>query len=187
MSGFVCIAENCELIGSPPNTSDAFRSRNLPISLMNLNVCTANSRVGDRTMARAPLLGSRRFSFSNSGIKKQAVLPDPVLAMATTSRPSRISGIVWNRAENTDNVNKHNQTNLLVSLVYLSLNGSWDFVAALGDTLDHIVAESHSLECASLLAARLLRKSTMVHIIHMMIPLGHAETRNRIVVALSIK
>ena len=34
------------------------------------------------------------FSFSNIGIKNAAVFPDPVRAIATTSFPSIISGIV---------------------------------------------------------------------------------------------
>lgn len=48
-----------------------------PISLMNLNVCTANSRVGDRISALAFVFIWRDFNFSNNGIKKHAVLPEP--------------------------------------------------------------------------------------------------------------
>lgn len=94
-SGHVCMAENCESIESPPSTRIVFSSIKRPRSLMNLYVCTANSRVGDRIKARAPFVGSRRCSFSNIGIRKQAVLPEPVLAMATTSRPSKINGMVF--------------------------------------------------------------------------------------------
>ncbi len=54
----------------------------------------ANSLVGDRINALAPFDAFRLFSFSNNGMRKQAVLPEPVFAIATTSRPSRISGIV---------------------------------------------------------------------------------------------
>lgn len=50
----------------------------LPISLINLNVWTANSRVGERIRALAFELGWRVCSFSKSGIKKQAVLPEPI-------------------------------------------------------------------------------------------------------------
>jgi hypothetical protein len=56
--------------------------------------CRANSLVGDRIKALAPLFATLVLSFSKSGIRKQAVLPLPVLAIATTSRPSRTKGIV---------------------------------------------------------------------------------------------
>ena len=122
-SGHVCIAWNCELIGSPPSTRIVCKSMYLPISLMNLNVCTANSRVGDKINALAFVLACRAFSFSNIGIKKHAVLPEPkrkhyshqimkdsildifilspwtrflpVLAIATTFLPSKIIGMVF--------------------------------------------------------------------------------------------
>lgn len=55
ISGFVWIAENCELIGSPPRTRIVFKSVNFPNSLINWKVWTANSRVGDRINARAPV------------------------------------------------------------------------------------------------------------------------------------
>lgn len=56
--------------------------------------CRANSLVGDRIKALAPLFATLVLSFSKSGIRKQAVLPLPVLAMATTSRFSRTKGMV---------------------------------------------------------------------------------------------
>ena len=52
----------------------------LPSSLANLSVCNASSLVGERTRALAPLLAALHLSFSKSGMRKQAVLPDPVLA-----------------------------------------------------------------------------------------------------------
>ena len=51
----------------------------LPSSLANRRVCSANSLVGDKTKALAPLLADLHFNFSNNGMRKQAVLPDPVL------------------------------------------------------------------------------------------------------------
>lgn len=69
-------------------------------SFVNLSVCNANSLVGDKTKARAPVLAECVFNFSNIGIKKAAVLPLPVLAMATTSFPSNSSGIVWKKETN---------------------------------------------------------------------------------------
>lgn len=56
--------------------------------------CKANSRVGDKISALAPAFALRIFNFSNNGIKKHAVFPLPVLAIATTSRPSSINGMV---------------------------------------------------------------------------------------------
>lgn len=56
--------------------------------------CKASSRVGDKINALAPALALLTFNFSKSGIKKEAVLPLPVLAIATTSRPSKTKGIV---------------------------------------------------------------------------------------------
>lgn len=120
-SGHECIAENCAFIGSPPNTKMVFKFMNLPISLINLNVWTASSLVGDRIKARAFVVACLDCNFSNKGIRKQAVLPEPiewnnelnewalygenveiefyeyipVLAIATTSLPSRINGIVF--------------------------------------------------------------------------------------------
>jgi hypothetical protein len=58
------------------------------------HTCRASSLVGDRIRALAPLFATLVLSFSKSGIKKHAVLPLPVLAIATTSRPSRTKGIV---------------------------------------------------------------------------------------------
>lgn len=63
-----------------------------PTSLVNFSVCTANSRVGERIMARAPL-AECSCNFSNIGTTNAAVLPLPVRAMATTSLPSRITGM----------------------------------------------------------------------------------------------
>lgn len=56
--------------------------------------CNASSLVGDRISARAPALAVLILSFSNIGIRKHAVFPLPVRAIATTSRPSIINGIV---------------------------------------------------------------------------------------------
>ena len=57
-------------------------------------VCRASSRVGERMRARAPVWALWVLSRSNMGMRKQAVLPLPVRAMATTSLPSRIIGMV---------------------------------------------------------------------------------------------
>lgn len=63
-------------------------------SRVNFMVWSANSLVGVRISALAPVWAWGAFSFSNIGIKKAAVFPLPVLAMATTSFPSRMTGTV---------------------------------------------------------------------------------------------
>lgn len=63
-------------------------------SLVNFIVCRASSRVGERMRARAPVCALCAFSRSNMGRRKQAVFPLPVRAMATTSLPSKITGMV---------------------------------------------------------------------------------------------
>lgn len=63
-------------------------------SLVNLMVCRASSLVGVMMMALAPVLAWGAFSRSNMGTRKAAVLPLPVLAMATMSLPSKITGMV---------------------------------------------------------------------------------------------
>lgn len=68
-------------------------------SFVNFKVCRASSLVGVRMRALAPVWAWGAFSFSNMGTRKAAVLPLPVLAMATTSLPSKITGIVWRGEE----------------------------------------------------------------------------------------
>ncbi len=48
-------------------------------------------------MALAPAFCVGARSLCSSGTRNAAVLPLPVLAMATTSRPLKITGMVWNR------------------------------------------------------------------------------------------
>ena len=63
-------------------------------SFVNLRVCKANSLVGVKISPRAPVARCV-FSLSNRGMRKAAVFPLPVLAMATTSFPSMITGTVF--------------------------------------------------------------------------------------------
>lgn len=74
--------------------SSAHQSRPQHTSLVNFMVCRASSRVGERMRARAPVWALWVLRRSNIGMRKQAVLPLPVRAMATTSLPSRITGMV---------------------------------------------------------------------------------------------
>lgn len=76
----------------PPHGSPPGPARHT--SFVNFMVCRASSRVGERMRARAPVCALRAFSRSNIGRRKQAVLPLPVRAMATTSLPSKITGMV---------------------------------------------------------------------------------------------
>jgi len=63
-------------------------------SFVNFNVCRDSSRVGDNIRPRMPA-EEWAFRCSNIGIRNAAVLPLPVLAIATTSLPSSNNGIVW--------------------------------------------------------------------------------------------
>lgn len=63
-------------------------------SLVNFMVCSASSLVGLRIRALAPVWAWGPFNLSNMGTKNAAVLPLPVLAMATISLPSKMTGIV---------------------------------------------------------------------------------------------
>lgn len=97
-------------------------------SFVNFIVCRANSRVGVRMRALAPVLAWGAFSLSNMGTRKAAVLPLPVLAMATTSLPSKITGMVWGNADKKCWVLLRQQCLTNVALVYLSLDWSRNFV-----------------------------------------------------------
>jgi hypothetical protein len=79
---------------SPPTSKQARKSVNRPRSAVNRKVCTASSRVGERMTARAPTRGECSRRRWKSGIRNAAVLPDPVRAIATVSRPSMITGIL---------------------------------------------------------------------------------------------
>ena len=63
-------------------------------SFVNFKVCRDSSRVGDNIRPRIPA-EEWAFRRSNIGIRNAAVLPLPVLAIATTSLPSSSNGIVW--------------------------------------------------------------------------------------------
>lgn len=63
-------------------------------SFTTLKVWRASSRVGAMRRARVPFV-SRFFSFWSIGITKAAVLPLPVLDMATISLPSTMHGIAF--------------------------------------------------------------------------------------------
>ena len=64
---------------------------------MTCHTCVANSLVGDMIRALAPDEALWTRSRSNKGSKNAAVLPLPVLAIATTSFFSNINGIAWNK------------------------------------------------------------------------------------------
>lgn len=67
---------------------------NLPSSLVNLRVWRAKSRVGERMRALTAPWGRLCLRRWSMGMRKAAVLPEPVRAMATTSEPERMRGMV---------------------------------------------------------------------------------------------
>lgn len=76
----------CEFMVAPPTNRHMRRSVNLAMLLANFMVCVASSRVGDSTTARAPTGSVQCFcSFSSSGMRKAAVLPEPGAATHTTT------------------------------------------------------------------------------------------------------
>ena len=85
---------NCDSRRSPPCSKHAFNPVPFPRALKNLPICCASSRVGARMSARAPGVFARCFRDSSRGRRKHAVFPDPVRAIATTSRPASASGMV---------------------------------------------------------------------------------------------
>ena len=92
-SGLLLKSANCASMESPPTSAAIRKSVNFANSFANLNVCNANSRVGANTTHRAPAFRLCVRSLLSVGIKNAAVFPLPVLAMATTSRPSSAGGI----------------------------------------------------------------------------------------------
>ena len=94
-SGLEWMLVNCFSIASPPRTQAILSPVNLSSSLQKRTLCMANYLVGLNTRALAPLLADLALSFSNMGMRKAAVFPDPVLAMATTSLPSMMRGTVF--------------------------------------------------------------------------------------------
>ncbi|KAH3660547.1 hypothetical protein OGAPHI_007133 [Ogataea philodendri] len=93
-SGLAIMAPNWSSIESPPISSNDRRSDPRLNSLNCLDVCIANSRDGERIIARTPILATWVLSFSIRGNKNAAVLPEPVLAIPTTSLFDIINGIV---------------------------------------------------------------------------------------------
>ena len=94
----------CGLIDTPPNSTDTFGlcARCWPKFLISSPTWAASSRVGTSTKARtgrgALPAGRAGASASccSSGSAKAAVLPEPVCADASTSRPAKTAGIAAN-------------------------------------------------------------------------------------------
>mmetsp|Transcript_97766 Transcript_97766/g.273645 ORF Transcript_97766/g.273645 Transcript_97766/m.273645 type:complete len:287 (-) Transcript_97766:149-1009(-) len=94
-SGLLARCSNCASMACPPTNKQHLKSVNLLSSLKNFAVCIANSLVGDKATARIPTATLCFCRRSMTGIRKAAVLPEPVRAIATTSWPSRMVGIVF--------------------------------------------------------------------------------------------
>ena len=77
---------------TPPNTAAAVTGVCTARSFRSSTIWAASSRVGVSTSARVV---PRGFSISRwrMGSRKAAVLPLPVMAQASTSRPARAGGI----------------------------------------------------------------------------------------------
>mmetsp|Transcript_60666 Transcript_60666/g.108213 ORF Transcript_60666/g.108213 Transcript_60666/m.108213 type:complete len:250 (-) Transcript_60666:82-831(-) len=94
-SGLVLISANWSSRLNPPANKDTLKLVSLPSCLKNRTVCNASSRVGVRIRPRAPTLGECWYNLCKQGMRNAPVLPEPVRAMATTSRPCKRSGMVF--------------------------------------------------------------------------------------------
>ena len=83
---------SCVLSDIPPTTSAAVWSWLERMARKAFSTCMASSRVGRTISACAPR-PSTFCSISTMGIKKLSVLPVPVCAVASTSRPLSAGGI----------------------------------------------------------------------------------------------
>mmetsp|Transcript_29845 Transcript_29845/g.75557 ORF Transcript_29845/g.75557 Transcript_29845/m.75557 type:complete len:208 (-) Transcript_29845:230-853(-) len=61
--------------------------------LASSSICCASSLVGDMMRTEMPLTGGSRITCSTAGMRKESVLPVPVLALARRSTPVRATGI----------------------------------------------------------------------------------------------
>mmetsp|Transcript_12513 Transcript_12513/g.50268 ORF Transcript_12513/g.50268 Transcript_12513/m.50268 type:complete len:217 (+) Transcript_12513:579-1229(+) len=90
------ILPRSDLMFVPPNTTCDLSAWNLSSLSDSSWICDASSRVGESTSTEtspARIVGDRS-SVSMDGTRNAIVLPDPVLALARTSRPLRMGGKV---------------------------------------------------------------------------------------------
>lgn len=118
-------------------------------SLVNFMVWSASSLVGVRIRALAPVWAWGPFSLSNMGTKNAAVFPLPVLAMATTSLPSRMTGIVCqNKHQHNEQVTRHSRQKWLIRCeggTHLSLDRGWNIVALPHDPFIDRIAKTYTM------------------------------------------
>jgi hypothetical protein len=88
------MSRSCELLGAPPYTQVLRMPDERPNLSASALICMASSRVGASTSTVGPARGSRRVALMcmMPGSRKPQVLPEPVLAMATQSRPDSAMG-----------------------------------------------------------------------------------------------
>lgn len=95
ISGFVANPSNYPSKPCPPTIKQCLKSVNLVKVLSTLTVYKASSLVGNIRSALAPTVLLCSFNLLTIGIIKAAVLPEPVLAQATTSLPYNKWGIAF--------------------------------------------------------------------------------------------
>jgi hypothetical protein len=93
----LCRSRSWELFGAPPYTQVLRMPDDRPNLSASVLICMASSRVGASTSRVGPWRASLRVAWmwSMPGSRKPHVLPLPVLAMATMSRPLRAIGHAW--------------------------------------------------------------------------------------------
>lgn len=93
-SGRCRSSASCTRSAIPPTESPKVMSVNRASCFAIDDTCTASSRVGDSTRTRvARIFFGRNSSRSRHGSIKAAVFPEPVVAQAQRSRPSKPIGI----------------------------------------------------------------------------------------------
>ena len=94
MSGLLDSAAHCASMPSPPTMRHTRRLVKLHSARAKRSVWEASSRVGESTSARAPAMDVCALRRLTTGTRKDAVLPEPVRAIATRSWPSSATGMV---------------------------------------------------------------------------------------------
>ena len=129
---------------------------NLVKALANLWVCNDSSRVGEMTSARAPIWVECFTRRSTMGIKKEAVLPEPVCAYMRQCRSYQHVLLCQPHV--------HSQRRCLTCASHghyvmtrernwqrCTLNGGGDFVALAHNCIEHWTANAKALKATALL------------------------------------
>mmetsp|Transcript_24077 Transcript_24077/g.71596 ORF Transcript_24077/g.71596 Transcript_24077/m.71596 type:complete len:428 (+) Transcript_24077:1204-2487(+) len=92
----ISTSRSCRYFRMPPKTQVVRQPKAAARGLASSWICCASSRVGASTNARGPRVDRSALraaaASQRRGSRKPSVFPDPVCAIATTSRPASVSG-----------------------------------------------------------------------------------------------